>query len=170
MTDTPPAPALIRIAAGEGEPFAIAGATLTWKVRSRDAGADFCFFEQRLAPGEGVPLHTHSYPEAFYILSGVVEFAEDAAPERVQRCVAGDVVLARAGALHMFFNRGTEPARLLSISVGAHQAFFDAVAAADRAAPFSALAPAEAMARVAAIGAETDVLFAPPAPEAASNA
>jgi quercetin dioxygenase-like cupin family protein len=152
---------LTRIRAGEGEHFSIAGANLTWKVRSRDAGADLCFFEQVLEPGEGVPLHTHSYPEAFYVLSGMVEFAPDNAPETIHRCVPGDVMLAQAQAQHSFFNRGTETVRMLSISVGAHQEFFDAVEAADRVEPFASLPPEDAMMRVAAIGAETDTVFAP---------
>jgi mannose-6-phosphate isomerase-like protein (cupin superfamily) len=158
----PNAPELIHVPAGGGEQFAVAGARLNWKVRSADSGADLCCFEQVLEPGEGVPLHTHSYPEAFYVLSGVIDFAPDQAPETVRRCGPGEVILAPARAQHMFFNHGAETARLLSISVGAHERFFDAVEAADRAEPFADLPFDQAMARVAAIGAETDTVFAPP--------
>jgi hypothetical protein len=74
----------------------------------------------------------------------------------------GDVVVARPGAYHAFINDGDGEARLLSISVPEHQRFFDAVALADRDMPFATMAPEAAMQRVAAIGAETDALFARP--------
>lgn len=154
--------ALLAIPAGTGELFSIAGANLTWKVRSRQAGGDLCLFEQVLEPGEGVPLHTHSYPEAFYILSGTINFASDQPAATTSQCGPGDVVVARPQAHHSFYNSGTVTARLLSISVGAHERFFDAVEAADRTDPFAALPPAEAMARVAAIGAENDTIFCGP--------
>lgn len=159
MNDDDDARGLIKIPAGEGAAFAVAGATLTWKVRSREAGGDFCLFEQVLQPGEGVPLHTHSYPEAFYVLSGTVDFAAAQEPAKTTQCNAGDVILARPHTKHSFYNTGPGPARMLSISVGAHEAFFDAVQAADKSEPFAALPPDQAMARVAAIGAQTDTNF-----------
>lgn len=149
---------LSRIAAGDGRQFAIAGATLTWKVQSEDSGGRFCFFEQTLAPGAGVPSHSHSYSEAFYILSGVVEFSGFATESPIPSG-AGDVIFAPPNQKHGFYNPGTEAARLLSISVGAHQRFFDAIEAADRLTPFSEMSPGDAMMRVAAIGAETDAHF-----------
>ena len=147
---------LVRVAKGEGGHLAVAGADLTWKVRGEQTEGKFCMFEQVLESGTGVPLHTHSYPEAFYILSGTVEFASE---NEVWQCVAGDVVIARSQARHTFNNRGDETARLLSISVAAHGRFFDAVEQADRQEPFATLAPDAAMARVATIGAETDTNF-----------
>ncbi|SDA24652.1 cupin domain-containing protein [Sphingomonas sp. NFR15] len=147
---------LIRVAKGEGSRFAVAGADLTWKIRGQQTDGKFCMFEQVLEPGTGVPLHTHSYSEAFYVLSGTIEFASEGG---VWQCAAGDVVIAPAQAKHTFHNRGDETARLLSISVVGHERFFDAVEQADRAEPFSALAPEAAMARVVAIGSETDTNF-----------
>lgn len=160
---------LVRVAAGEGEHFAVAGATLTWKVRSRQADGAFCFFEQQLAPGDGVPLHTHSYPEAFYVLSGTVAFASTQGAGPITHCKAGDVVLAQPHTRHSFINPGPAPARLLSISVAAHESFFDAVEAADKVAPFAALDPAEVMARLAAIGGRTDTNFCAPSSLAAGT-
>lgn len=158
---------LIRVAAGEGEHFAVTGATLTWKVRSRQADGAFCFFEQQLAPGEGVSLHTHSYPEAFYVLSGTVGFASTQGTGPITHCNAGDVVLAQPHIRHSFINPGPAMARVLSISVAAHESFFDAVEAADKSEPFAALAPAEVMARIEAIGAQTDTNFRTPSSIAA---
>jgi hypothetical protein len=63
--------------------------------------------------------------------------------------------------LHAFYNRTSEPCRVLGISTQPHQAFFDAVASADRKDPFSALPPEQAMARIAQIGLQHNMYFAP---------
>ena len=153
--------ALVRIPAGEGKAFSIAGANLTWKVRSGEANGDLCLFEQVVEPGEGVPLHTHGYPEAFYVVSGTIHFASSTTSGKSRDCSAGDVVIARPHTPHGFFNKGSETVRMLSISVAAHERFFDAVEDADEQEPFSSQPPAAAFERVIAIGAQTDTHFLP---------
>lgn len=154
---------LLRIARGDGEHFDVAGAKLTWKVKSSMTEERFCFFEQVLQPGDAVPLHVHGFTETFYVLAGTVTFqgADEAAS---MQSGAGDVVIAQAGAFHGFANQGNEEARLLSISVPEHQRFFDAVASADREVHFGSMTPEMAMHRVAAIGQETGAVFAQPDP------
>jgi quercetin dioxygenase-like cupin family protein len=151
---------LVVVKSGQGEHSEIAGARWTWKVKSADSAGSFCFFEQLIKPGEGVPLHAHSYPEAFYIVEGELVFSSD--DGRSIACSHGDVVIARAETRHTFANASQRDARILSISVGDHQIFFDEVVKADRAAPFANMAPSDAFARVAAIGARTDTRFASP--------
>ncbi|MEI9983943.1 MAG: cupin domain-containing protein [Aliidongia sp.] len=150
---------LTKIDKAAGEHYAIAGAEWTWKVRSSHTSGSFCFFEMTVEPGQGVPLHVHSYPEAFYILEGKIEFHTSDEKEEVLHCTTGDVVMARPEIQHAFFNRSQSKARLLSISNTAHEAFFDAVVAADRDRPFASMPPDETFARVAAIGARTDTRF-----------
>lgn len=150
---------LTRVAAGSGEHHAIAGAQWTWKVRAEQADGAFCFFEMTIEPGQGVPAHTHDYPESFYIIEGRVQFQSGAAGEGPTICSRGDVVLARPGTRHAFLNPGPETARLLSISSAQHGRFFDAVVEADRRQPFSTLPAIQAFARVAEIGARTGTLF-----------
>lgn len=55
-----------KVAPAEGERFDVAGAHLTWEVKGEDSGYAFSVCEQTVAPEEGVPLHSHSFPEAFY--------------------------------------------------------------------------------------------------------
>jgi mannose-6-phosphate isomerase-like protein (cupin superfamily) len=148
---------ITKIAAGEGARFSAANVNLTWKVRAEDVLGAFCFFEQTLKLGEGVPPHHHGYAEAFYVLQGELVFVGSDGFE--VPCRQGDVVLADAGTRHAFFNGGTEVVRLLSISVGVHQRFFDAVAAADHQAPFASMAHGEAMKQIALIGQNTDTHF-----------
>jgi quercetin dioxygenase-like cupin family protein len=157
-----PPSSLLRIAKGDGEHFDIAGAKLTWKVKSDATQGRFCFFEQILQPGEGVPLHVHGYTETFYILAGTVTFFDATNEGSRVRSSTGDVVIAKPGVFHGFGNEGDEEARLLSISVPEHQRFFDAVASADREFPFATMTPEMAMHRVAAIGEQNDSVFAPP--------
>lgn len=162
MTEYSNTERLSAIPQGEGEQFDVAGAKLAWKVKAEDSEMRFCFFEQVLAPGDIVPLHLHHYTEAFYILAGTVTFFKEPGNRAAFRSSVGDVVIARPAGLHGFANQGEQEARLLSISVPEHQRFFDAVAAADRAEPFAAMPPEAAMLRVAAIGEQTDTLFARP--------
>ncbi|WP_168254432.1 cupin domain-containing protein [Rhizobium leguminosarum] len=160
---------LVRVPAGEGRGFSVAGANLTWKVRSDDAAGDLCLFEQVIEPGEGVPVHTHSYPESFYVLSGTIHFVSNDASGQGWDCTSGDVVVARPHTPHGFFNKGKETVRMLSISVAAHEKFFDAVEDADKQEPFAQLPPTDAFARVIAIGAQTDTHFLPPSSEASAS-
>jgi hypothetical protein len=63
--------------------------------------------------------------------------------------------------LHAFYSRTPEPCLLPGISTPSHQAFFDAVASADKNRPFASLPFPEAMQLVAQIGAQNDFYFAP---------
>ena len=150
---------LLRVESGSGEHHAIAGADWTWKVRSAQTGGGLCFFEMNVEPGQGVPLHVHTYSEAFYIIEGTVEFHTGIVDAEVLSCGPGDVVLARPEVRHAFVNRSKARVRLLSISTPAHEPFFDAVVAADRDASFAGLPPDQVFTRVVAIGAQTGCRF-----------
>jgi quercetin dioxygenase-like cupin family protein len=152
---------IVRVEAHAGEHHDIAGAQWNWKIRSSQTNGHFCFFEMTVEPGQGVPLHVHGYPEAFYLLEGELEFHGGGETGEVLGCVAGDVVLARPEIQHAFFNRSQGKARLLSISTAAHERFFDAIVAADSDRPFASMPAEEMFARIAAIGARTDTRFVP---------
>jgi quercetin dioxygenase-like cupin family protein len=151
-----------KVAPGDGERFDVAGAHLTWKVKGEDSGYAFSVCEQALAPGDGVPLHSHSSPEAFYVLAGKVEFFRILnGKEDWVLCETGSMMILPPNSLHAFYNRSVEPCRMLGISTQLHQSFFDAVASADRKEPFSKLTLPKAMARVAEIGLRHNMYFAP---------
>jgi quercetin dioxygenase-like cupin family protein len=159
---------LRKVARDEGKLFDVAGAKFTWKAKGEDTGFALSMYEQELEPGHGVPLHCHPYSEVFYVLAGEVDFlrAGEGEDEWVP-CSAGEAVIVPVNGLHAFYNRTDRPARMLSISTQLHQAFFDAVAEADRIEPFSAAPMPEAMARVAAVARNYDMHFLPfdpPAP------
>jgi quercetin dioxygenase-like cupin family protein len=147
---------------GKGQRFDIAGAYLTWKVRGEDTGYAFSVCEQDLAPGEGVPLHSHPYAEVFYILDGPVDFFRVMnGKEDWIRCETGSTIVLSCNTLHAFYNKAPKPCRVLGISTQLHQAFFDAVERADKDLPFSSLPPSDAMVRVAKIGSQYNMHFVP---------
>jgi quercetin dioxygenase-like cupin family protein len=158
----PAAEGVRKLAPGAGEEFDIAGARLTWKVKGEESGYAFSIAEQALGPGEGVPLHRHPYAEAFYVLQGQVDFFRLlSGKEDWVRCEAGATVIVPSNAPHAFYNKTSEPGRVLGISSHLHQAFFDAVAAADKRKSFAALPLAEAMDRVAQIASGHALQFIP---------
>ena len=77
------------------------------------------------------------------------------------RCETGDLMILPPNALHAFYNKTSEPCRVLGISTPLHQAFFDAIADSDKKTPFASLPFPEMMAQIAQIGAKHNMYFAP---------
>ena len=160
LQNIPATEGIRKVAPGEGERFDVAGAHLTWKVKGENSGYAFSVCEQSLAPGEGVPLHSHPYAEVFYILEGHIDFFRVVGGEGDWvHCEVGATMILPPNALHAFYNKTSGSCRVLGISTQLHQAFFDAVAKADQETPFSALRASEAMARVAQIGSQHSMSF-----------
>jgi len=146
----------------EGERFDVAGAHLVWKVKAEDSAYSFSVNEMTLAPGEGVPVHSHTSAESFYVLAGTADFFRvTAGKEDWVHCEAGELMILPPNSLHGFYNRGTVGCRVLGISTAVHQTFFDAVAEEERAVPFASLQPLEAMGKISQIGAKNHMYFAP---------
>ena len=151
-----------KVGRGGGEPFDVAGARLQWKVKAEDSAYSFSVNEMSLAPGEGVPLHSHTSAECFYVLSGEASFFRlNNGDEEWVRCETGEVMILPPNSLHGFYNQTGTVCCLLGISTAAHQAFFDEVAKADRASSFASMPPVEAMGKIAAIAQENHMYFAP---------
>ena len=146
----------------EGEPFNVAGANFVWKVKAADSAYSFSVNEMTLAPGEGVPLHSHTSAECFYVLTGEADFfrLQDGREDWV-RAEAGEIMILPPNSLHGFYNRAGSVCRLLGVSTAAHQAFFDAVANVDREISFARMDPSEAMGKIGAIALENDMYFPP---------
>src|SRR5258705_10677637 len=98
-----------KVSPEEGERFDVAGAHLIWKVKGADSGYAFSVCEQTLAPAEGVPLHSHSSPEVFYILEGRADFfrAVDGKEDWI-RCESGSTMILPPNALHAFQNKSSK--------------------------------------------------------------
>ncbi len=75
----------------------------------------FAVFVNHFPPmGGGPPAHHHnSYDEAFYVLSGEMEFCVDGETARVP---AGSMAYVPRGATHAFRNPSSDPAHLLVVT------------------------------------------------------
>ena len=112
-----------KVASKEGKTIQIGNARLTWKAMGVDTAYGTSLYEMDLAPGVGIPVHSHPYAEVFYVISGYVDFLrydEDDTEEWV-RCGPGDTMIAGANGLHAFHNRTDHPSRFLSASVYYHE-------------------------------------------------
>ena len=111
----------------EGRTVQVGNARLTWKATGADTGYATSLYEMDLAPGTGIPLHSHPYAEIFYVITGHTDFLriDEHGQEEWVRCGPGDTLVAPINALHAFHNRTDKPSRFISSSVYYHEAVFD---------------------------------------------
>lgn len=116
-----------KIGPKEGRTIQIGNARLTWKATGEDTGYGTSVYEMDLAPGVGIPLHSHPYAEVFYVILGHTDFLriDDQGQQKWVRCGPGDTLLAPINALHAFHNRTNKPSRFISSSVYYHQVALD---------------------------------------------
>ena len=75
----------------------------TFRFEGADHGAQVSGFIVRSQPGEGPQLHRHPYEEIFILEAGTATFTVEG--ETVE-LVAGQMLVAPAGAVHRFVNSG----------------------------------------------------------------
>jgi quercetin dioxygenase-like cupin family protein len=116
-----------KIGPREGRTIQIGNARLTWKVTGEDTGYSTSLYEMDLAPGVGIPVHSHPYAEIFYVISGHTDFLriDEQGQQKWVRCGPGDTLVAPINALHAFHNRTDKPSRFISTSVYYHQVALD---------------------------------------------
>jgi quercetin dioxygenase-like cupin family protein len=116
-----------KVAPGEGRTIQIGNARLTWKATGVDTAYGTSLYEMDLAPGVGIPVHSHPYAEVFYVLSGHTDFLrfDENGKEDWVRCGPGDTLVAAVNTLHAFHNRTEKPSRFLSASVYYHEVALD---------------------------------------------
>jgi hypothetical protein len=80
-----------------------------------------------LAPGIGIPVHSHPYAEVFYVVTGHTDFLRinEHGQEEWVRCGPGDTLVAPINALHAFHNRTDKPSRFISSSVYYHEVLLE---------------------------------------------
>jgi quercetin dioxygenase-like cupin family protein len=116
-----------RVGPKEGRTIQIGNARLTWKATGIETGYGTSVYEMDLAPGDGIPVHSHPYAEVFYVVSGHTDFLrfdQDGKEEWV-RCGPGDTLIAAVNALHAFHNRTDKPSRFISSSIYYHEVALD---------------------------------------------
>ncbi|MGJ0505546.1 MAG: cupin domain-containing protein [Methylocystis sp.] len=106
---------------GAGEILNVLGVALRFLCRAEDTRGAWSLMENVIPENAGPPPHHHPWDEAYYVISGEVEFEIDGRRE----CVgAGDFVYAPAGATHAFHGVSKDPARMLIFDAPAHAETF----------------------------------------------
>jgi hypothetical protein len=59
-----------KVAPKEGKTIQVGNARLTWKAMGVDTAYGTSLYEMDLAPGVGIPAHSHPYAEIFYVIKG----------------------------------------------------------------------------------------------------
>ena len=151
-----------------GEPLWFLDTLMHLKLPGASTGGDLAVFEQLAPAGSATPMHRHDKTdEYFYVLSGTVVFH---GPGEARRCETGAFVAVPRGTPHGFRVANGGPARLLVFSAPA--TFEGFVRAAGRPASHGGLPPddgppdAEAIQRLAEVGARHDVILLGPPPPA----
>jgi quercetin dioxygenase-like cupin family protein len=109
------------VRAGEGETLSVIGSELRFLCRAEDTGKAWSLMETVIPKGMGPTPHHHPWDEAYYVISGALDFQVDGRPVPVK---AGDFVYAPGGTVHAFHGASDEPARMLIFDAPAHAEMF----------------------------------------------
>jgi quercetin dioxygenase-like cupin family protein len=125
-------PDIHHIAATEGKTLQVLTDRVTIKLGGEETGGAYFLAEDEVPPQGGVPLHSQTTQETFYILAGSFEFTWQGPGEGQPRSIsiaAGSVVHIPAGIFHSYRNRGEEPGRILFIiaPAGMTERFFEEI-------------------------------------------
>jgi quercetin dioxygenase-like cupin family protein len=103
-------------------------------VRGEQTEGTLTAFENRVAPGEGPPLHTHANEdESMYVLDGEVRVKLG---DEMHAAPAGSFIFIPRGTPHAWQNVGDGPARMLiHFTPSGMERFFDGFAALEAPGP-----------------------------------
>jgi mannose-6-phosphate isomerase-like protein (cupin superfamily) len=113
-----------------GDTLTVAGATITFKVRSDETGSPYSLLDSTLPPHfAGPPPHIHRViAHTFYVLEGRLQV--QLGTEVIQAGV-GTSIFVPAGVAHTFANPHTQPTRILQIdSPGEFERYYEELAEA----------------------------------------
>ena len=126
MPENRDGPGVVHVPPGGGRSVWFNGGLVTFYALGEDTGGAFTLFEETLAPHTGAPPHLHhEEDQAFYVLAGDHRFVCDG---RAFAAEAGSFVYVPRGTVHSYENVGTEPGRLLILSMpagGTEKLFLD---------------------------------------------
>ena len=141
------------VRAGEAQALSVLGSEIRFLCRADDTGKAFSLMDNRVPAGAGAPPHHHPWDEAYYLVSGDVEFQIGGETVRVG---GGDFVYVPGGTVHSFTGVSAQPARMLIFDAPAHaEPFFEELGHEVRKIP-------EDLPKAAAIGNRHQVTFVAP--------
>jgi len=138
----------------EVQPLRVLGTEVRFLCEAQDTADAWSLMEVTLPRDAGPPPHKHDWDEGYFVIEGEVRFTMGA---RSFVATAGDFVYAPSGAVHGFVGSSGTPARVLIFDAPAHAGtFFKRVDREVEELPRD-------LPKVLAIGADTGILFEPPA-------
>ena len=102
---------VVHVPFGEGPTRWVAGDTYTLKADSHSTNGSLTLVEATVPPGGGPLPHVHyANDEAFYLISGTLEFVDG---DRTLTAGPGDFLFVPRGIRHRFTNKGLHAAKML---------------------------------------------------------
>jgi len=147
------------VPAGSARSLEVLGVDVRFLCTGAQTGGAWSLMENIVPPGAGPPPHHHAWAEAYYIVSGAIDFTIEGQSRRVS---AGDFIYAPGGTVHGFSGASEEPARMLIFDAPAHmQGFFEEVDREVRSMP-------DDLPKLLGLGTKHGILFETPAPALAN--
>ena len=136
----------------DGETLNVLGMPLRFLSDAHDTGGAWSLMEEEIPIGHGPPPHRHDWDEAYYVISGALDFQMDGKSVRIE---AGDFAHLPRNTVHAFKGGSEEPARVLIFAAPAHSsAFFKDVHREVRTVP-------EDLGKIPQIGQRLGIVFMP---------
>lgn len=143
----------ITVRRGDGETLDVLGMPLRFLCDAHQTGGAWSLMEEDIPHGHGPPPHRHDWDEAYYVLSGALDFQMDGQAVRLE---AGDFAFLPRNTVHAFKGGAEAPTRVLIFAAPAHSsAFFKDVSRELRAIPAD-------LAKMPEIGARHGIEFLQP--------
>ena len=141
----------------DGETLNVLGMRLRFLCDAHDTDGAWSLMEEDIPIGHGPPPHRHDWDEAYYVISGALDFQMDGKPVRIE---AGEFAYLPRNTVHAFKGGSETPARVLIFAAPAHSsAFFKDVNREVRTVP-------DDLDKVPEIGHRHGIEFMPPATQA----
>ena len=105
----------------DAENLQVLGAGVRFLCGPDDTDHAWSLMENVIPRDAGPPAHFHDWAEAYYLISGEVEFEIAGQKTRIS---PGDFLYAPGGTIHAFHGVSDEPARMLVIDAPAHAVGF----------------------------------------------
>ena len=141
----------------DGETLNVLGMRLRFLCDAHDTDGAWSLMEEDIPIGHGPPPHRHDWDEAYYVISGALDFQMDGKPVRIE---AGEFAYLPRNTVHAFKGGSETPAWVLIFAAPAHSsAFFKDVNREVRTVP-------DDLDKVPEIGHRHGIEFMPPATQA----
>lgn len=111
-------PGIVHLGATEGKTLQVLGDRVTIKLRGGETGGAYFLAEDVVPPQRGVPLHSQTTQETFYVLEGEFELNWQVTAESQAESLhlsRGSIVHIPARIFHGYRNTGEAPGRILFI-------------------------------------------------------